>query len=254
MIQDFLHSIGLSDKETDLYLELLKYDFLSPTEISRKTGINRTTVYPILEQLMQKRLVREVEGSKKGKYMAESPERIKTYFQEKMAKFEEQERLLDDVIPQLRGLEHRDSNSEPVVKYYTGRQGALDSIREYIELTEAGSEINMIYSQDFVEKMFTKDEVNIARTLRIKKDLKVKTIYSYSKGEKEAAKGSTRVKLPEKYKIYGDIGFADDVIRFYSGEKDLFGIIVRSREMAQTLKVLHELAYLYLKEQEGKNS
>lgn len=250
MIQDFLHSIGLSDKETDLYLELLKYDFLSPTEISRKTGINRTTVYPILEQLMQKRLVREVEGSKKGKYMAESPERLKTYFQEKMAKFEEQERLLDDVIPQLRGLEHRDSNSEPVVKYYSGRQGVLDSLHDYLEIIPSGSEVAMVYSQDFVEKMFTPSEMKVARSLRIKRSLSVKTIYSYSKGEREPVKNSTRVMLPEKYKVLGDIAFTDDVVRFYSGEKELFGIIVRSKEIAQTLKVLHELAYLYLKEKE----
>ncbi len=252
MIQDFLHSIGLSDKETDLYLELLKYDFLSPTEISRKTGINRTTVYPILEQLMQKRLVREVEGSKKGKYMAESPERLKTYFQEKMAKFEEQERLLDDVIPQLRGLEHRDSNSEPVVKYYTGRQGVLDSIHDYLEIVPTNSQINIIYSQDFVEKMFTPTEMKTATALRDKRNLSVKTIYSYSKGEKSPGQASTRVMLPEKYKIFGDIAFNDDAVRFYSGEKDLFGIIVRSSEIAHTLKVLHELAFLYLKEQEGK--
>jgi sugar-specific transcriptional regulator TrmB len=252
MIQEFLHSIGLSDKETDLYLELLKYEFLSPTEISRKTGINRTTVYPILDQLMQKRLVREVEGSKKGKYMAESPERLKTYFQEKMAKFEEQERLLDDVIPQLRGLEHRDSNSEPVVKYYTGRQGVLDSLHDYLEIIPNGTEISMIYSQDFVERMFTPTEAKTARALRIKRNLAVKTIYSYSKGEKEEVKGSTRVKLPENYSVLGDIAFTDDAVRFYSGEKDLFGIIVRSKEIAQTLKVLHELAYLYLKEKENK--
>lgn len=253
MIQEFLHKIGLSDKETDLYLELLKYEFLSPTEISRKTSINRTTVYPILEQLMQKRLVREVEGSKKGKYMAESPERLKTYFQEKMATFEEQERLLDDVIPQLRCIEHKDSASEPVVKYYSGRQGVLDSLHDYLEIIPNGTEISMVYSQDFVEKMFTPSEMNIARNLRIKRDLSVKTIYSYSKGEREAVKSSTRIRLPEKYKVSGDIAFTDDVVRFYSGEKELFGIIVRSKEIAHTLKVLHELAYLYLREREEKN-
>lgn len=249
-IQEFLQNIGLSEKEVIIYLELIKHSQLGVTEIAKKTGINRTTVYPVIEQLVEKRLVSEIKDLKTSKFKAEPAERIRTYFEEKKVKYEEQERLLDDVVPQLRGLEKKVEGDTPVITYYSGKQGVLDSIKDFLEIVPENSNISMIYSQDFVEKMFSTTETKIARSLRLKKNIKVKTIYSYSRGEKEKASNSERVKVPNEFegKIFGDIGIADDVVRFYVGDKQVFAVIIRSKEVATTLKALHELAFKAIKQ------
>lgn len=248
-INEFLQNIGLNEKEAAIYLELIKYEHLSPTDISKKTGINRTTIYPVIEQLVEKRLVKEVEGLKTSKFKAEPAERLRTYFEEKKAQYEEQERLLDDVVPQIRGLEKKGESNTPVIKYYSGRQGVLDSVKDFLEIIPENSEVSMVYSQDFVEKMFSPSETKIARSLRLKKNIKVKTIYSYSKGEKEKSGSSERVKVPNSFegKIFGDIGISDDVVRFYAGDSQVFAVIVKSKEVATTLKALHELAFQAIK-------
>lgn len=248
-IQEFLQNIGLNEKEAILYLELIKYEHLTPTEIAKKTGINRTTVYPILEQLIEKRLVREVEGSKKNKYSAESAERIRTYFEEKKAQYEEHERLLDSIVPQIKSIELKNSENNPVIKYYSGKEGALACTKDFLEMVSEGSEVSMIYSQDFIEKMFKGVDIKIAGNVRQSKSLKIKTIYTSSKGEKAPAKGSERVYVQGKdfENIIGDIAFSDNVVRFYAGDTDFFGVIIRSPQIAKTLKTLHEIAFKSLK-------
>ncbi len=244
---EFLQNIGLTEKEAILYLELIKYPFLTPTEISKKTGINRTTIYPVLEQLMKKRLVKEVDGSKKTKYAAESAERIRTYFEEQKSRYEEQERLFTEYIPQIKSLENKEKDDGPVIKHYQGHKGALASVHDFIEMVPENSEVRIIYSQDFVENMFSPTEEKIAGNIRKNKKISIKSIYSYSKGEKQKALNSERVMLGESDKIYGDIAIADDVVRFYAGDTDIFGVIIKSKQIASTLKKLHELAFEYLK-------
>ncbi len=249
---EFLQNIGLTEKEAILYLELIKYPFLTPTEISKKTGINRTTIYPVLEQLMKKRLVKEVDGSKKTKYAAESAERIRTYFEETKSQYEEQERLLSEYVPQIKSLQNSEVDDSPVIKYYQGHKGVLDSVKDFLEIVPEKSEIRMIYSQDFVEGMFTPAESKIARGLRISKDINVKTIYSYSKGEKEESKKSDRVILEGAEKVFGDMAISDDVVRFYAGDTDVFGFIIKSKQLAGTLKKMHEIVFEYLKNKNQK--
>ena len=90
----FLQDIGLSEKEAAVYLSLLSVDSASVIELSKSTDINRTTLYPILDDLIAKKLVVEIKHDKKVRFQAESPERIETYVQNRKNQLEEQEKVL----------------------------------------------------------------------------------------------------------------------------------------------------------------
>lgn len=89
-MKDFLEKIGLSEKEAATYLYLLKVDNDSVADIAKHTNINRTTVYPVLQQLMQKEFVEELKEKGKIVYRARTPDRIESYLQEQKIKIEEQ--------------------------------------------------------------------------------------------------------------------------------------------------------------------
>lgn len=79
MFEKFLEELGLSDKESKVYLALLEVETDSVIDLAKKTDINRTTIYPVLESLSKKGLISEVKVDKKIRYAAESPERLETY-------------------------------------------------------------------------------------------------------------------------------------------------------------------------------
>jgi sugar-specific transcriptional regulator TrmB len=81
MIEKFLTDLGFSEKEIEVYLKLLSVNDATVTELARMTAINRTTLYPILEQLLEKKIVLEVDKGKKARFQAEPPERLATYIQ-----------------------------------------------------------------------------------------------------------------------------------------------------------------------------
>ena len=79
MLEKYLQEIGLNDKEAAIYLALLQVDNSSVIDISKKTKINRSTIYFVLEGLGKKGLVSEVQVDKKVHYAAEPPERLETF-------------------------------------------------------------------------------------------------------------------------------------------------------------------------------
>ena len=54
MLQEYLQDIGLSDKESAVYIALLQFDYASPLELSRKINIKRATAYVVLKSLEKK--------------------------------------------------------------------------------------------------------------------------------------------------------------------------------------------------------
>ena len=111
-------------------MALLGVDNYSVLDLAKKTNINRTTVYPILEKLMKDQLVSETKIGKKVHYQAESPEKLETFIEHQKIKLAEQAKILTDIVPQLKSL-GRQSGEGPIVKYYDGREGILRLVKEY---------------------------------------------------------------------------------------------------------------------------
>jgi len=92
-----LQKTGLSEKESLVYLTLLKYGTASVSTISRNAGIKRPTTYVILDELWKKSLVIEVPDSKKTIYQAKSPDDFYDMQKRKFNSFKES-------LPELRSV------------------------------------------------------------------------------------------------------------------------------------------------------
>ncbi|MFA6397472.1 MAG: helix-turn-helix domain-containing protein [Candidatus Paceibacterota bacterium] len=254
MIEKFLEDIGLNEKEIKIYLELLKVESNSVLDLSKKTGILRTSIYPILESLEEKNLISKIKTDKKVRFQADSPEKLETYIETQKIKLDEQSRLVNDILPQLKGLS-RQTGEKPIVKIYDGREGILKANEESFgyEKNQTGETSYFIYPYDLIEKYFSQNEVRGASKIRLNKNIKSKAIYTYSKGERTPSENSDRIKIDEnKYPIKCDVSIFKDRVRIHTLGKSLSSVLIKSQDIADTLRSLFEIAFDNLKKNKDK--
>lgn len=110
--KDILEQIGLTKDESTIYRTLLSVNPISISEIVRKTGIHRPTVYKTLPALLEKQLVSIMPKGKNKLYVAESPERVEQIF----------EALEDEFNSEIHTLfeNYKVRDKKPLVKYAEG--------------------------------------------------------------------------------------------------------------------------------------
>lgn len=252
MFEKYLEDIGLSDKEAQVYLALLKTDHASVLELSDDTQIKRSTVYVVLESLAQKGLVSETQVGKKTHFQAEPPERLETYIERQKVVLDEHASRLEQIIPQLRGMQ-RGTGVKPVVKYFEGREGIISSLEEFYASTEPIGVVHMVYSRDLVEDTFTESERVRYASMRENKDVPVRSIYTYEQGTLASGAKAERHKIDgKKYPISCDLAIAGDKVRVSLLGKSIGGIFIKNREFAETLQSLIDLTADLLKDKEEK--
>jgi predicted DNA-binding transcriptional regulator len=245
MIKKFLQDIGLNEKEVSIYLELLKVDNNSVLDLAKKTGILRTTIYPIIESLKEKGLVSEIEVGKKINFQAEPPERIAAFIESQRLKVEEQSQLANEFIPQLKSLS-RQTGEKPIVKVYEGRDGIFKANEESFGYSKPDKNdiAYFIYPYDLIESFFSGQEIKKSSTQRINRHIKSRAIYTYTKGERPKSEDSVRLKIDgKKYPIKCDISIFKDMIRIHTLGKSLSSMVIKSQDIADTLKSLFEAVF-----------
>ncbi len=240
-IKKFLQDIGLSEKEAAVYLSLLSVDSASVIELSKSTDINRTTLYPILDDLIAKKLVVEIKHDKKVRFQAEPPERIETYVQNRKNQLEEQEKVLEDIIPQMRGFS-RQTGEKPIVKIYEGHDGILDAMSDYYEFLGKDQDAYLVYSRDLIESAFSKKELEQIKQKRLGKNIPASAIYTKSDGDYTTELSPNQLRVDaEKYPILADIAVLGDRVRFITLKRNLSAILIKNQDIAETLQSLIKL-------------
>ncbi|MSU55498.1 MAG: hypothetical protein EXS46_03100 [Candidatus Taylorbacteria bacterium] len=238
-MEKYLQDIGLNEKEATVYLALLQYDNASVIEISTKTKINRSTTYTVLESLAKKGLVSETTVGKKTHYQAEPPERLETFVERQKVVLEEHSKRLKDIIPQIKSVQ-RESGEKPVVKYFQGREGIIASNEEFFREQEGqDGTCYIIYSKDLVDDIFTDIERDKYKKMRLSKNIKSKSVYSFSKGEIADDKTGDRARIDgDRYPIKCDIAINNDSVKISILGGYLSAILIKSQDLATTLASL----------------
>jgi sugar-specific transcriptional regulator TrmB len=241
MLEKYLEEIGLSDKEAVLYLALLGFDSATPSELSEKTGIKRTTIYVVLESLEKKGLVSEVPKGKISSFQAEPPERLETYVEKKKLQLEETASKLEEFIPRIKGLQ-RESGEKPVVKFYDGKEGILSMVEEFYAGAQHDEKAYLVYPRHILDETFP--ERQKYRDIRLKKKIQNKVIYTDPRGDAPEGIMTERLRVDaDEFPILCDIAIYRDRVRFGILGEHLSGISIRSKDFARTLQSLFELAY-----------
>jgi len=235
MLEKFLQEIGLNDKEAQVYLALLQVDNDSVLDLAKKTKINRTTIYPILDSLSKKGLISEVKIDKKVRFQAEPPERLETFVERQKVVLDERSSRLKDIIPQLKSVQ-REIGERPVVKFYEGKEGIISSLEDFFESEDRGGTAYFLYSLDLNNEIVPPNERARYKKMRLDKGIKSKTVYSSTKSEYLSDNTGDRKKIDgNKYPIFCDISIYGDKVKITTLQKSLAAIVVRSKDFADTM-------------------
>ncbi|MBU0727660.1 hypothetical protein KKA95_03160 [Patescibacteria group bacterium] len=237
---NILTDLGLNDKEAKIYLVCLELGSGTVMQISRKSAITRGSTYDILEEMLEKGLVSKIHKDKHMVFTAVDPEVLNKRYQDRIRNFEL-------VMPELTGLFHK--HSKPRVRYFEGAEGIK---RVYEDTLTATTEI-LNYANSREIRMYWPSYDDDYVKMRIKKKIFLKGIApddEYGKRVRKEDKISLRKThlLPSKdYKFTNEINIYDNKVAITSFANELIGIIIESKEIADTQRDIFKMAWAFAK-------
>ena len=226
--------LGLSDKETAIYISLLELGQATVMDIAQKTGIKRTTVYHLLPPMQRKGYIKAMYQNKKHLFFVDDVKSLKNRLQDKQAS-------LDKLIPQLQAI-HNLLPSKPKITYYEGEGGMKELYWDTLNSSQAGAEICAYTGMANFYQVIPTDFVDEYIDQRVKRKIPIKVIAPSSPAARDWVKNASH-KLRE-IKLIDDpsLGFNADMeiyadkVALITYMPDFVGVIIRSKELNQLLK------------------
>lgn len=237
-ISENLVTPELSQKEIELYVDLIENGESSAGELAERTNIKRPTVYLTLESLHAKSLVSVIDKGKIKKYVAQDPENLREFFAQRI-------RTLNEIMPKLKFLSNRLSK-KPAVRYFSGIEGAKSAYRETLE-NQKGI-IKSIGSIEGAPKVLGDDFAKRYIRERVKRRIKADSILGNTEFARNLAlknKKQLRRTIMIDSKLLPDnteLNIFGHKISFASYGEEPAGIIIENKELAQLLSTLYDLA------------
>lgn len=240
-INEALEQVGLNKRESLVYLHLLKYGASYPTEIAAKTNIKRPNVYEYVKTLEEKGLIYYQLANKRKLIVAERPEKVSEMINQKL-------NLAKTLIPALKALDSEGS-FQGKISFYQGKRSMINLFNEALEMK--GKELWGFWSAKDMDKILNKKTVEKFIAKRLKKGIKLKTLHpiekeSFYSDEMNTDKGRRLTQIayiPENYTFSLSIQIYDDTIAFYSSKKESYGFKVESKEFAEVMRTLYDIAW-----------
>lgn len=248
-----LKSLGFSHKESSIYLALLDLGRGTAAEISKKTGINRTTIYDIVNDLEQIGLVTRLLATKKITYRPEPPEKLPVILEKKAAHLREMAKQAVGIASTLQTVVAKAPNA-PKIKIYEGESG-LRSLYDASLLCKTF--IRSFLTADALET-FDPEYVHSYFERRAQKGINIRGILNdteASRGYKTKSKQLLReihLVPKEKMNIVPEVYIYDDTISIFS-IKERLGVSIESKDITEAFKKLYDLAWERAEEYEKGN-
>jgi len=247
MLELTLGKLGLSDKESKVYLAALELGAAPVQKIAEKAKINRPTTYVILESLSKKGLATTFIQGKKTLFTAEPPERLKLLLDKMEQDINEKKEELVEAMPQLKAIFNLASN-KPKVKFYEGWEGIRALNDEDYDRMQPNSWSYAFNDLDYLFKVFP-DRYSRDIDRRVQKNIGVKVIYTRSDGpiEKDSdptKKREARFVPKDKFPFCGTmtINPGKEVI-IYDYEGKVGGVLIEDADIANFFKAVWDLAW-----------
>ena len=251
MLEKELQEVGLQEKEAKVYLAALELGQSTVQKIAQKADIKRPTTYFIIEGLMKRRVMSSFYQGKRQYFVAENPERLLEMLEKDRQEIARREERFKTLLPQLSSVNNRHKD-KPVVKYYEGKEGILSMVSEHTKSSH-GQELYTFYSRDAVDSFVEPKELDTLKKERISHQVRVKGIYTWSKGDLPSAPHSELIRLSAtEFPVTCDVAIYQDKVRIASLKDRLVGVVIEDKEIAKSFRVLYELAWKWVQSQKKR--
>lgn len=227
---------GLPGNEARVFLELLSRSPISANILAKKLGMDRTLIYQVLGKLVERGLVSHTIKDNKKYFEATNPENL-------LIKVQEQEKLINDILPELKNRE-KIKETEQEVKVFEGKNALRHVFEELPSLEEISIFGGTGRSYDVL-----KFEIKGIEKRALKSKLKARIIWN------KELKGHPMTKLPFMKARYLKDVKSDATTTIYKGgitihvltEKPMI-IRIKNKEIAEGYKNYFEFMWKNAKE------
>ena len=132
-MEQTLQKLGLSPKESKVYLALLGSGPAPLRAVAENIELNRGTTYDTLKSLMKKGLVSFYDKDKKQHFVAEDPDNLLAILREKRRDIVRAKKELTRILPDLQAR-FESGDEKPSVKLYENRGGAKAILEDILRV------------------------------------------------------------------------------------------------------------------------
>ncbi|MFA6549496.1 MAG: helix-turn-helix domain-containing protein [Candidatus Margulisiibacteriota bacterium] len=104
MIEELLAKLDFNDKQTTIYLAVLKYGKITPAMLAEVTKLNRTTVYSVTKELVASGVIGEDLGSSHLYLVAKPPQDLELLVKKGERELEEKRAIAKKAIAELQTI------------------------------------------------------------------------------------------------------------------------------------------------------
>ena len=225
-----LTDFGLTGKEAVVYLTIIEHGILSAQQLSKNSDINRSSIYVILESLINKGLVRKSENDMgTSMYEALEPEILLREAEGMKQRQTEIHQDIDTLIPELTALSPALA-LHPRLKFYEGEAGIETALHD----------IATIKSDETIRAFSIKSTVPYCKSGQV-----VRVISPYRRGAIPAPDNeflSVHFVPAKQYDFSSDIRIYADKIVLIS-EHEEFAVIIEDSHFAEVMRETFDLAW-----------
>lgn len=250
-VTKLLEDIGLTSKETEVYVALLTLGSARVSQITQLAGLNRTSGYDILSSLVEKGLV-AVSGKKpRQEYIAEDPSTLVGYLGKTINERQALVTRAKALVGELQLIQNK--KNRPRVTFYEGQEGLKKVYEDTLTSTET---IRGFANVDQMHQGLPGYFPEYYKR-RAAADIKIRAILSGNKEGIDRSQKDRREKRktvfvdPIKYNFIPEVDVYDNKIMIASWKEQL-GIIIESEEIADAMKKIYDLAWIGAESLKGK--
>jgi sugar-specific transcriptional regulator TrmB len=252
-IISYLEQLDLSEIEAKLYLQLLKTGAISVRELARATGINRSTTYLYINQLIEKELIVKLVKGSRTQIAAVQPNTMLPYLVEKRAATaktlqEQLPSILQNIASSFPKVEDA---GEAEIKYYKGRLGVKKIYEDVLKTKELRSYVDVLK----ISEIFPENFQLFNDAFKHNPDIKMFEICGNSPKAKEYIQGFNENKrhrykiLPNDMELTGqDVLIYDNKIAIINLKDTISGIILHNNDLFNNFKLLFDFLWKILPE------
>jgi sugar-specific transcriptional regulator TrmB len=231
-IFELLNSIGFSDNESKIYLDLLESGKSTAGEISRRTKIHRSTVYGILDLLVGKGIVKKLFNTEKvGLFEAYDFNRIKNYLHDKEKEIDYLSQYVNKFFEKDKSIEGEEIS---ITKGIFAVREALVSLLDLnmpIRVLGIPAKANELLGEGFLKEFHNQ---------RIKKKISMQVIYA--RAAEERASQLQKLKFTEtkcfsekETAFLSSTNIVGDVLLIIVFSEPIRAVMIKSKIIGETL-------------------
>jgi sugar-specific transcriptional regulator TrmB len=238
-LENILNRYGLNDKEARIYMALLAHNELTIHKLADKTDINRTTLYPITDELVKKGIIGEFKGKNGAHFIASNPEAL-------LKRLDTLKEDFKTALPEFQDIEKR-SKFAPDVFYYKGREGYLTVLDETLN-SKVGEILYLGSAQDLNEVVTQKYAEEVYIPTRVKKNIYFRQIVTPDEFSKNSSASDNKELRKTKFLLKDFSSTANMIIygnkvAYFSSIKELICVVIESEEIAGLEKEKFEVMW-----------